>query len=134
MASKKNWATEPDQEVTLRVSLERGRARERASLIDFLLQVAPSGPGSLPPVTVCDAFQKTVSKNPGHFALKVKRGEAGDCGVWKSWTYREYYDCVTSTAKSMIKLGLEPHHGVGILGFNSPEWYFTYLGAIMVRG
>lgn len=33
----------------------------------------------------------------------------------------------------MIKLGLEAHHGVGILGFNSPEWFFTYIGAIMVR-
>ena len=40
---------------------------------------------------------------------------------------------MNGAAKSMIKLGLEAHHGVGILGFNSPEWFFTYLGAIMVR-
>ncbi|XP_019848922.1 PREDICTED: long-chain-fatty-acid--CoA ligase ACSBG2-like [Amphimedon queenslandica] len=111
MAACKDWATEPDQEVSVKISL--------------------SGPGSLPPTTVCEAFKKTVLKYPGHLALKVKRGESG---IWKSWTYREYYDSVSGAAKSMVKLGLEAHHGVGILGFNSPEWFFTYIGAIMAGG
>ena len=30
----------------------------------------------------------------------------------------------------IFKLGLEPYNGVGIIGFNSPEWLFSDLGAI----
>jgi len=32
------------------------------------------------------------------------------------------------------KLGLEPYHGVGILGFNAPEWIISDLGAIFAGG
>jgi len=28
------------------------------------------------------------------------------------------------------QLGLEPYHGVGIIGFNAPEWLISDLGAI----
>jgi len=31
----------------------------------------------------------------------------------------------------LLQLGLEQYHGVGILGFNSPEWVISDLGAIM---
>ena len=60
--------------------------------------------------------------------MKVKRNEE-----WITWTYRQYYDDITKAAKSMIKLGLEPLHGVGIVGFNSPEWFISFMGCIMVR-
>ena len=30
----------------------------------------------------------------------------------------------------VLQLGLEPHHAVGIIGFNSPEWFMADLGAI----
>ena len=33
-------------------------------------------------------------------------------------------------AKAFIALGLEPRKSVGILGFNSPEWFFSDLAAI----
>ena len=33
-------------------------------------------------------------------------------------------------AKAFIVLGLEPRQSVGILGFNSPEWFFSDLAAI----
>lgn len=119
----KEWCTEPDQEVSIKVI--------QCEIISYYLflyhQVTLSGAASLPPVTVNEAFRKTVSKSPGHIALKVKRDD-----VWKTWTYREYSDTVTAVAKSMLHLGLEPHHGVGILGFNSPEWFFSYMGSIMV--
>lgn len=49
-----------------------------------------------------------------------------------TWDHTDYYSDVQKAAKSMIKLGLEPHCGVGILGFNSPEWLISYMGAIMV--
>ena len=41
---------------------------------------------------------------------------------------------IAAAAKSMILLGVEPLHGVCVLGFNSPEWLIAYLGGIMVCG
>lgn len=52
---------------------------------------------------------------------------------WVEWTYKKYYMDVARAAKSLIRLGLEPHHGVCVLGFNSPEWLIGYMAAIMVR-
>ena len=69
-----------------------------------------------------------MSQNGERPALKVKRG-----GEWKEWSYKEYYTDIQRIAKSCIALGLEPHHGVSIIGFNSPEWAITFMGAIMVR-
>ena len=80
------------------------------------LQVSLTGPASIPPMTVNEAFKKTVSKFGHCPALKVKRSD-----TWKTWTYNQYLDDVEKVAKSMIKLGLGTHHGVPILGFNSPE-------------
>lgn len=44
--------------------------------------------------------------------------------------YREYEHNVRTVAKAFIKLGLERYHGVCIIGFNSPEWFYSDLGAI----
>ena len=90
-------------------------------------QVSLTGPASIPPVTVIEAFKQTVSKFGHRPALKVKRND-----IWVTWTYNQYFNDVEKAAKSMIKLGLEAHHGVPILGFNSPEWFITFLGSIMV--
>jgi len=34
------------------------------------------------------------------------------------------------TAVCLLQLGLERYHGVGIIGFNSPEWFISDLAAI----
>lgn len=39
-----------------------------------------------------------------------------------------------TVAKAFIKLGLKRHHSVGILGFNSPEWFLADLGAVFAGG
>lgn len=31
----------------------------------------------------------------------------------------------------LFQLGLERNHGVGILGFNSPEWFISDVGCIL---
>ena len=72
-------------------------------------------------------FKKTALKYTDQDALRVKRNRE-----WKVWTWKDYYADVTRAAKSLIKLGLEPCHGVCILGFNAPEWFMGLLSAIMV--
>lgn len=37
-------------------------------------------------------------------------------------------------AKAFIKLGLEPRKSVGIIGFNSPEWFIADLAAVFANG
>ena len=56
-------------------------------------------------------LQETVRRCPERRALTVKRA-----GGWVSWTYRQYQAEIVSVAKAFIKLGLQPHHSVGILG------------------
>ena len=86
-----------------------------------------SGSGSAPPVTFTQSFRNTVSRYGSRPALRVKRD-----GKWVTWSYEQYHAEATRAAKSMIRLGLQEHHGVGIIGFNSPEWHISYLGCILV--
>lgn len=82
------------------------------------------------PETVMNAFKERVRKTPnkvlclqairlaftlGQMSISVKRD-----GVWKAWTWKEYYDDVIKFAKALISLGFQPHQCVSILGFNTP--------------
>ena len=44
-------------------------------------------------------------------ALAVKREDK-----WVKWSYSEYLSEVEAAARAFIKLGLEPRHGVAIIG------------------
>ncbi|XP_013385720.1 long-chain-fatty-acid--CoA ligase ACSBG2 isoform X3 [Lingula anatina] len=81
------------------------------------------------PLTIMSAFVDVVKRIPNNTALATKEGEE-----WKTWSYRQYYDDVKRAAKSFIKLGLDSFGGVGILGFNSPEWLISNLGTIFAGG
>ncbi len=91
-------------------------------------QTNPTGPASVPPMTVCEAFKRVCKKYAFKPALRVKRN-----GEWMTWTFKDYYTDVTKGAKSLVRLGLERFHGVCVLGFNSPEWFIGYMAGIMVR-
>ncbi|XP_048584114.1 long-chain-fatty-acid--CoA ligase ACSBG2 isoform X2 [Nematostella vectensis] len=81
------------------------------------------------PMTVVDLLERTVKRSPNRIAMGVKRNDQ-----WQHWTYSEYYEEVRIAAKSFIELGLEQYHGVGIIGFNSPEWFISEIGAIFAGG
>lgn len=93
------------------------------------LRIGESGPAAQPPVTVHEAFEQAVQRFGKYTALSWKEGEQ-----WKKFSYSEYYDTCRIAAKSFLKLGLERCHGVGILGFNSPEWFISDIGAIFAGG
>lgn len=93
------------------------------------LRLGNSGSLSEKPISIMTAMKKTVDKYPDHPALASK--------VEKNWvkiSYGEYYKLVRTAAKGFIKLGLEPGSGVGIIGFNSLEWFVSDLGAIFAGG
>ncbi|XP_061672871.1 long-chain-fatty-acid--CoA ligase ACSBG2-like isoform X2 [Syngnathoides biaculeatus] len=93
------------------------------------LRIEESGPAADTPVTVHQMFLETVEGFGGHPALAYKKD-----GRWETVTWREYYQQCRAAAKSFIKLGLERYHGVGILGFNSPEWFIADVGCILAGG
>ena len=82
-----------------------------------------------PPMSVISMMKNTVEKHGDNLALRVKREDE-----WLEWTYQDYWNEARIVAKAFIKLGLQRHHSVCILGFNSPEWFIAQLGAIMAGG
>jgi long-chain-fatty-acid--CoA ligase ACSBG len=96
------------------------------------LRTREVGPKVWEPISVISIFEKTVQGSGADVtALAVKR--PGD-DEWTKWTFREYLDNVKTVAKAFIKLGLESRGGVTIIGFNSPEWFMTHMGAIFANG
>ncbi|TDH09584.1 hypothetical protein EPR50_G00088700 [Perca flavescens] len=81
------------------------------------------------PVTVHQMFKASVEKYGNMYALASKKNDK-----WEKITFLEYYQLCRRAAKSFIKLGLKRFHGVAILGFNSAEWFFSAVGAIMAGG
>ena len=71
----------------------------------------------------------TFNYLPDKPAMNVKRG-----GEWVTWSYKQYHSDSRTVAKAFIKLGLERHHAVGILGFNAPEWFIALAAAISAGG
>uniref|UniRef100_A0A3P9A324 long-chain-fatty-acid--CoA ligase n=2 Tax=Esox lucius TaxID=8010 RepID=A0A3P9A324_ESOLU len=93
------------------------------------LRMTESGLGSEAPMTVHQMFLETVENYGDLPALSSKKD-----GQWVTLTWREYYQQCRAAAKSFLKLGLERYHGVGILGFNSPEWFISDIGCILAGG
>ena len=52
----------------------------------------------------------------------------------KVYTFADYYQNASAFAKSAIKIGLQPKDGVGIIGFNSPEYHFSLHGTWLANG
>lgn len=82
------------------------------------------------PISVWTMMNNTVAEYPDRIALSVKRPN----GETETWTYKQYQEDVKSAAKAFIKLGLKRSHGVGILGWNAPEWHISAVGTLIAGG
>lgn len=90
------------------------------------LRIGNDGVSASEPVTLPYVLYRTAKNHPDVPALKQKNAD----NVWETVTYSQYRENVLKTAKVFIKLGLEPKNTVAILAFNSPEWFYSELGAI----
>lgn len=93
------------------------------------LRMQSSGPLSEKPISLPTLLLNASRNYADKTALAVKRN-----GDWVKWNYQDYYKEVRTVAKAFIKLGLERYNAVGIMGFNSPEWFFSSLGCIFAGG
>ncbi|MEJ2718204.1 MAG: AMP-binding protein, partial [Deltaproteobacteria bacterium] len=62
-------------------------------------------------------------------AMRVK-----DRGIWKTYSWRQYYGKVRDLCLGMVSLGLGREDKVSIIGENKPEWYWAELAAQCAGG
>uniref|UniRef100_A0A8D1PKT9 Long-chain-fatty-acid--CoA ligase ACSBG2 n=1 Tax=Sus scrofa TaxID=9823 RepID=A0A8D1PKT9_PIG len=96
---------------------------------EVLLRLSKHGPGHETPMTIPEFFRESVSRFGTYPPLASKKNEQ-----WEVLNFNQYYEACRKAGKAMMKLGLEPFHSVGILGFNSVEWLIAALGAILAGG
>ncbi|XP_021005737.1 long-chain-fatty-acid--CoA ligase ACSBG2 isoform X2 [Mus caroli] len=96
---------------------------------EVLLRLSKHGPGHETPMTIPELFQESAERFSAYPALASKNGKK-----WDTMTFSQYYELCRKAAKSLIKLGLQRFHCVGILGFNSVEWVVAALGTILAGG
>ncbi|OQS02305.1 long-chain-fatty-acid-CoA ligase [Thraustotheca clavata] len=81
------------------------------------------------PTTMCKMFLNTAAKYSSIPALHYKKN-----GEWASYSWKEYEEKAKQFAKSLISLGFQAHDTVSISGFNSTEWFISYIGCILAGG
>ena len=91
------------------------------------LRMGDTAPGNWPPIMVQTMLREAVDKYGPKTAIVSYDGKT-------QWTYNEYYQNAQKAAKGFISLGLQPFHGVGIMGNNCPEWFLCSIGSILAGG
>ncbi|XP_059616364.1 very long-chain-fatty-acid--CoA ligase bubblegum [Phlebotomus argentipes] len=94
------------------------------------LRIGNDGISAHEPISVPTLLNRAARDYPNHPALVHKNAN----NVSQKVTFSEYKANVYKVAKAFIKLGLQPRHSVGILAFNSPEWFYSELAAIHAGG
>jgi long-chain-fatty-acid--CoA ligase ACSBG len=118
------------------MSLSRGKLREshKTKITDptdaTRIAFEKEGIGAAEPISIPELMNKTVQNYGDHPALNFKNHE----NKWETITFKQYKAKVDKMAKVFIKLGLEAHHTVAVLAFNSPEWFVSELAAIHAGG
>jgi len=95
------------------------------------LRIERAGLGSDVPISVPSRMKQIALESGDLPALKTRDPSTGQEKVW-SWS--AYHQDVRTSAKAFIDLGLKRFESVCILGFNSPEWVISNLGAIFAGG
>ena len=78
--------------------------------------------------TLEDTFPKILAKNARLYGDRVAMREK-DLGIWRAYTWKEYYESVKFFSLGLISLGLEQGDKIAIVGDNSPEWVIAELAA-----
>lgn len=85
--------------------------------------MSAEGVGARPAKTFIDVFRKTVSENGHRDAMKCKQKVDGAVtDKWRTWSWQDYWNDSTSFAKSLIKLNINMHKIINIVGFNSVRY------------
>ncbi|HBF43721.1 MAG TPA: AMP-binding protein, partial [Desulfobacteraceae bacterium] len=81
-----------------------------------------------------DTFPKLLKFNSERWGNEKVAMRYKKFGVWGPCTWKQYYEESRSFGLGLLSLGLRRGETVGIIGDNSPEAFFTELGAQVVGG
>jgi len=94
-------------------------------------QYSKKGIASEKAVTLIDAFQECLMKNPKKVAW---RREINNNTGWEECTYEKHYRNSTRMAKALMAAGVGARDTVSIIGFNSYQWITANMGCILAGG
>ena len=89
------------------------------------IKMQPSGEGSQTPRTMCEVFAEAVLREGDKPAMHLQRD-----GKEYHWSWNEFYYDTRRFSKALAKLNVTARSAVAVMGFNSPEWVMTFMGAI----
>ncbi len=75
-----------------------------------------------------------LSRQAGHFGRDAVAIREKAYGIWKTYTWEDYFNYVRLTAMGLLALGIKRGDRIGIVTNNHPEWLFSELGAQAVGG
>ncbi|MGE3992436.1 AMP-dependent synthetase/ligase [Pseudorhodoplanes sp.] len=85
-------------------------------------EILPAGDTTLPRLLRFWAEQKGEG-----LALREK-----EHGIWKRYSWNHYYRTAREVGLGLLSLGIEPGDRIAIASEDTPEWYYTDLGAQMI--
>ena len=78
-------------------------------------------------VANCDTLAKLLKYNYEKYGDRRVALRAKDRGIWRTYTWKDYYEKVKYFSLGLMSLGLEPGDKVSVLGESKPEWYWAEL-------
>jgi long-chain-fatty-acid--CoA ligase ACSBG len=90
------------------------------------VKMRASGSGSEQPTTIPELFHRQVKASGPKNALFVERNDKP-----MAWTWDQYWLESMKFAKACHKLQVKERSAVAIMGFNSPEWAFAFMGGVL---
>lgn len=85
-------------------------------------------------ITGCDTLPKLLKYAYEKYGDRKIAMREKDWGIWKRYTWKDYYERVKYFSLGLISLGLKPGDKVSILGENKPEWFWAELATQAARG
>jgi long-chain acyl-CoA synthetase len=81
-----------------------------------------------------DTWPKLLAHNFRIYGDKHKAMRYKHYGIWRSYTWKDYYLETKYLALGLLSLGFKPKDRLLIVGDNAPEWYYAELAAQTNRG
>jgi len=79
--------------------------------------------------TIATRIRDWAKRAPAQVAMREK-----DYGIWQEVTWAGYWDRVLDVGHALLALGVEPGDRVAVHSENRPEWLFSDLAIVAVRG
>jgi long-chain acyl-CoA synthetase len=75
-----------------------------------------------------DTLPKLLKRNYEKWGDRKVAQRYKDFGIWRPYTWKDYYEEAKYISLGLVSLGLEPGDKVTIVAENAPQWFYTELG------